>query len=52
MCRSADLNLWMEVGVGYALLQVVMKAINEFLSLFQVQEISSSYGKSIATLPI
>jgi hypothetical protein len=52
ICRSADVNLWMEVGVGYALPQVVVAAINEFLSLFHVKEISSSYGKPIASLPI
>jgi hypothetical protein len=52
VCRSADVNLWMEVGVGYALPQVVVTAINEFLSLFHVKEISSSYSKPIATLPI
>ena len=52
VCRSADVNLWMEVGVGYALPQVVVKAINEFLSLFHVSEISSTYSKPIASLPI
>lgn len=52
VCRSADVNLWMEVGVGYALPQVVVTAINEFLSLFHVKEISSSYSKPLATLPI
>jgi hypothetical protein len=52
VCRSADVNLWMEVGVGYALPQVVVTAINEFLSLFHVKEISSSYSKPIASLPI
>ncbi len=52
VCHSADVNLWMEVGVGYALPQGVVKAINEFLSLFHVKEISSTYSKPIATLPI
>ncbi|MDP9087413.1 MAG: hypothetical protein M3O26_01540 [Pseudomonadota bacterium] len=52
VCHSADVNLWMEVGVGYALPQVVVKAINEFLSLFHVSEISSTYSKPIASLPI
>jgi hypothetical protein len=52
VCRSADVNLWMEVGVGYALPQGVVKAINEFLSLFHVKEISSTYSKPIATRPI
>jgi hypothetical protein len=52
VCRSADVNLWMEVGVGYALPQVVVTALNEFLSLFHVKEISSSYSKPIASLPI
>jgi hypothetical protein len=52
VCHSADVNLWMEVGVGYALPQVVVTAINEFLSLFHVKEISSSYSKPIASLPI
>ncbi len=52
VCHSADVNLWMEVGVGYALPQVVVTALNEFLSLFHVKEISSTYSKPIATLPI
>lgn len=52
VCHSADVNLWMEVGVGYALPQVVVTAINEFLSLFHVKEISSTYSKPIASLPI
>lgn len=52
VCHSADVNLWMEVGVGYALPQVVVKAINEFLSLFHVNEISSTYSKPLASRPI
>ena len=52
VCHSADVNLWMEVGVGYALPQTVVKAINEFLSLFHVSEISSTYSKPIASRPI
>ena len=52
VCHSADVNLWMEAGVGYALPQVVVTAINEFLSLFHVKEISSTYSKPIASLPI
>jgi hypothetical protein len=52
VCHSADVNLWMDVGVGYALPQVVVTALNEFLSLFHVKEISSSYSKPIASVPI
>jgi hypothetical protein len=52
VCHSADVNLWMDVGVGYALPHVVVKALNTFLSLFHVKEISESYGKSIKSLPI
>jgi len=52
VCRRADLNLWMEVGVGYALPQTVVKAINQFLSLFKVKEISSTYSKPIASVAI
>jgi hypothetical protein len=42
----------MDVGVGFALPQVVVTALNEFLSLFHVKEISSSYSKPIASVPI
>jgi hypothetical protein len=42
----------MDVGVGYALPHVVVTALNTFLSLFHVKEISESYGKSIKSLPI
>jgi hypothetical protein len=52
VCRSADVNLWMEAGVGYALPQVVVKAINEFLNLFHVKEISSTYSKPLVSRPI
>lgn len=52
VCHSADVNLWMDVGVGFALPQVVVTALNEFLSLFHVKEISSSYSKPIASVPI
>jgi hypothetical protein len=52
VCHSADVNLWMEAGVGYALPQVVVKAINEFLSLFHVKEISSTYSKPLVSRPI
>ena len=52
VCHSADVNLWMDVGVGYALPNIVVKALNEFLSLFHVKEIPASYGRPIASVPI
>ena len=52
VCHSADVNLWMDVGVGYALPSGVVKALNQFLSLFHVCEISASYAKPITSLAI
>jgi hypothetical protein len=49
VCRSADVNLWMEVGVGYA--PGCGKAINEFLSLFHVESFRY-FMKPIMTRPI
>jgi hypothetical protein len=52
VCHQADVNLWMDVGVGYALPNVVVKALNAFLSLFHVKEIPVSYTKPIKSVSI
>lgn len=52
VCRSADVNLWLDFGVGYALPNGVVKALNTFLGLFHAKEISATHGTSLGTLPI
>ena len=52
VCHRADVNLWLDVGVGYALPNVVVKALNTFLSLFHVKAIPDSYTKPIKSLAI
>jgi hypothetical protein len=52
VCRSADVNLWLDFGVGYALPNAVVKALNTFLDLFHAKGISATHGTSLGTKAI
>jgi hypothetical protein len=51
-CRLADLNIWLDYGVGYAIPNTVVKALNTFLSLFHVEAINPTHGTSFGTKSI
>ena len=51
-CRSAELKIWLDYGVGYAIPNTVVKALNTFLSLFHAPTINASHGTSLGTASI
>jgi hypothetical protein len=51
-CRSSVLEMFVDVGLGFAIPSWSAKAVNAFLSLFHAKPISSTYGTSLKTLPI
>jgi hypothetical protein len=51
-CRSAQYEMYLEYGVGYAIPGTVVKALNSFLSLFHVQAIEATHGTSLGKIPI
>jgi hypothetical protein len=51
-CKAAQLKLWIDYGVGYAIPNTVVKALNAFLSLFHVKAISPTHGTSLGTKAI
>ena len=51
-CRTAQLKMWLDYGVGYAIPAVVVEALNEFLSLFHAKKISATHGTSLGTISI
>jgi hypothetical protein len=48
-CKTAQLKLTLDYGVGYAIPGVVVAAINEFLGLFHAKSISASHGTQLDT---
>jgi hypothetical protein len=51
-CRTADLNIWLDYGVGYAIPNTVVKALNTFLALFHAESINAAHGTSLGTSSI
>ena len=51
-CRSAQYNMALDYGVGYAIPNIVVKALNSFLSLFHAKPITATHGTSLGTIPI
>jgi hypothetical protein len=51
-CRSAQYDMALDYGVGYAIPNVVVKALNAFLGLFHAKPITATHGTSLGTIPI
>jgi hypothetical protein len=51
-CRSAQYTMALDYGVGYAIPNVVVKALNAFLGLFHAKPITPTHGTSLGTIPI
>jgi hypothetical protein len=51
-CRSAQYDMALDYGVGYAIPNIVVKALNTFLSLFHAKQITATHGTSLGTIPI
>ena len=51
-CRSAQYDMALDYGVGYAIPNIVVKALNTFLGLFQAKPITATHGTSLGTIPI
>jgi hypothetical protein len=51
-CRSAQYDMALDYGVGYAIPNIVVKALNTFLSLFHAKPITATHGTSLGTIPI
>ncbi len=51
-CRSAQYTMALDYGVGYAIPNIVVKALNAFLSLFHAKPITPTHGTSLGTIPI
>jgi len=51
-CRTGQFKMWLDYGVGYALPDVVVKALNAFLSLFHAKPISPTNDYSLGSKPI
>ena len=51
-CRTAQFKMWVDYGVGYAIPNVVVQALNTFLSLFHAAPISQSSDYSLGSKPI
>ncbi|MEP6918847.1 MAG: hypothetical protein ABJC89_24620, partial [Acidobacteriota bacterium] len=51
-CRSAQYEMYLDYGVGYAIPNTVVEALNSFLSLFHVKKINPTHGTSLGRIPI
>jgi hypothetical protein len=51
-CRSAQYEMYLDYGVGYAIPNTVVEALNSFLSLFHVKKINATHGTSLGRVPI
>jgi hypothetical protein len=51
-CRSAEYDMALEYGVGYAIPNTIVKALNTFLSIFHAKTIEPTHGTKLGKIPI
>jgi hypothetical protein len=51
-CRSAEYDMALEYGVGYAIPNTIVKALNTFLSIFHAKTIDATHGTKLGRIPI